>query len=388
MSNSIIGYELNERYCQISYYHEESQEPQTLETIAYSAHNLYMRAIRHESDEIVHLLREFIENSLSRFESIGQIVFTVPELNVDIVRMLKGIAKRMGIDKDNVYVQDYKESFCNFMIYQPKELWQYEAALFHCDRHEVKAYMLRKLRTGYGKGRDAFITVDEVASARMEELAAVYPVLNVDRAKEADIQFKQFVQGVFDKKLVSSVFLVGEGFENNWYPQSLKVLCNGRRAFLGNNLYSKGACYAAYKRSLGYEDSLIYLDETKMMDQICLKLRMQGVDKWYPIVSWGSRWYESDMQCEILLENTDDIEIHIESLVGAEMRVERVSLEGLPKRKNYTLRLQVKVMMRNEKCCCISFKDMGFGEFFPPTDFYVEKEIHLGGSNEQFNSLS
>ena len=388
MSNSIIGYELNERYCQISYYHEENQEPQTLETIAYSAHNLYIRAIRHESDEIVHLLREFIENSLSRFESIGQIVFTVPELNVDIVRMLKGIAKRMGIDKDNVYVQDYKESFCNFMIYQPKELWQYEAALFHCDRHEVKAYMLRKLRTGYGKGRDAFITVDEVANARMEELAAVYPVLNVDRAKEADVQFKQFVQGVFDKKLVSSVFLVGEGFENNWYPQSLKVLCNGRRAFLGNNLYSKGACYAAYKRSLEYEDSLIYLDETKMMDQICLKLRMQGVDKWYPIVSWGSRWYESDMQCEILLENTDDIEIHIESLVGAEMRVERVSLEGLPKRKNYTLRLQVKVMMRNEKCCCISFKDMGFGEFFPPTDFYVEKEIHLGGSNEQFNSLS
>ena len=388
MSNSIIGYELNERYCQISYYHEENQEPQTLETIAYSAHNLYMRAIRHESDEIVHLLREFIENSLSRFESIEQIVFTVPELNVDIVRMLKGIAKRMGIDKDNVYVQDYKESFCNFMIYQPKELWQYEAALFHCDRHEVKAYMLRKLRTGYGKGRDAFITVDEVANARMEELAAVYPVLNVDRAKEADVQFKQFVQGVFDKKLVSSVFLVGEGFENNWYPQSLKVLCNGRRAFLGNNLYSKGACYAAYKRSLEYEDSLIYLDETKMMDQICLKLRMQGVDKWYPIVSWGSRWYESDMQCEILLENTDDIEIHIESLVGAEMRVERVSLEGLPKRKNYTLRLQVKVMMRNEKCCCISFKDMGFGEFFPPTDFYVEKEIHLGGSNEQFNSLS
>ena len=388
MSNSIIGYELNERYCQISYYHEENQEPQTLETIAYSAHNLYMRAIRHESDEIVHLLREFIENSLSRFESIGQIVFTVPELNVDIVRMLKGIAKRMGIDKNNVYVQDYKESFCNFMIYQPKELWQYEAALFHCDRHEVKAYMLRKLRTGYGKGRDAFITVDEVASARMEELAAVYPVLNVDRAKEADIQFKQFVQGVFDKKLVSSVFLVGEGFENNWYPQSLKVLCNGRRAFLGNNLYSKGACYAAYKRSLEYEDSLIYLDETKMMDQICLRLRMQGVDKWYPIVSWGSRWYESDMQCEILLENTDDIEIHIESLVGAEMRVERVSLEGLPKRKNYTLRLQVKVMMRNEKCCCISFKDMGFGEFFLATDFYVEKEIHLGGSNEQFNSLS
>ena len=388
MSKSIIGYELNERYCQISFYSEEHQEPQTLETITYSVDNLYVRAIRHESDEIVHLLKEFVKKSLSKFDNIEQLVFTVPELNIDIVRMLKGIGKRLGVDKSNIYVQDYKESFCNYMIYQPKELWQYEAALFYCDRHEVKAYMLRKLCTGYGKGRNTFITVDEVARAQMAELAAVYPVLNVDRAKEADVQFKQFVQGVFDKKLVSSVFLVGEGFENNWYPQSLKVLCNGRRAFLGNNLYSKGACYAAYKRSLGYEESLVYLDETKMTDQICLKLRMQGQDKWYPIVSWGNRWYESDSQCEILLENADDIEIHIESLAGAEMRVERVSLAGLPKRKNYTLRLQVKVMMLNEKCCSIVFKDMGFGEFFPATDFCVVKEIRLGGSNEQFNSLS
>jgi len=117
-------------------------------------------------------------------------------------------------------------------------------------------------------------------------------------------------------------------------------------------------------------------------------LRKQGVDKWHPIVPWGNRWYEADAQYEILLGDTEDIEIHIESLTGTEMQVERISLDGLPKRKNYTLRLQVKVMMLDEKRCRISFKDMGFGEFFPATDFYLEREIHLGGSNEQFNSLS
>ena len=388
MPKSIIGCDLNERYCQISYYNEEQQEPQTLENVMYSANNLYGRAVRRESEEIVHMLKECVEKALERFADIGELVFTVPELNMDVVRMLKGIGQRVGVQKHNIYVQDYKESFCSYMLYQPKELWQYEAAMFHCDRREVKAYMLRKIRTGYGRGKDTFITVDEVAKAQMEELSAVYPVLNVDRAKDADLQFKQFIQGVFDKKLVSSVFLVGEGFENSWYPQSLKVLLNGRRAFLGNNLYSKGACYTAYKRAMDYEESLIYLDETKMMDQICLKLRTQGKEKLHPIVSWGTRWYEADSQCEILLENTDDIEIHIESLAGAEMRVERVSLHGLPKRKNYTLRLQVKVMLLDEKRCRISFKDMGFGEFFPATDFYVEKEIRLGGSNEQFNSLS
>ena len=388
MSKSMIGIDLNERYCQISFYREDQQEPQTLENVTYPTAGLYERAIEQAGGESVRALAELVEHALVRFDTIDKLVFTVPRLNIDIVRMLKGIGQRAGVDKHHIYVQDYKESFCNYMLYQPKELWQYEAALFHCDRHEVKAYMLRKIRTGYGKGRDTFITVDEVANAYMEELSAVYPVLNVDRARDADVRFKQFVQGVFDKKLVSSVFLVGEGFENNWYPQSLRVMCNGRRAFLGNNLYSKGACYAAFKRAYDYEESLVYLDETKMMDQVCLKLRMQGMDKWYPIVPWGSRWYEADTSFELLLENTDDIEIHIESLAGAELQVERISLDGLPKRNNYTLRLQVKVMLMDEKCCRISMKDVGFGEFFPATDFYVEKEIHLGGSNEQFNSLS
>ena len=43
--------------------------------------------------------------------------------------------------------------------------------------------MLRKLRMGIGKGADTFVTVDEVASAQMKELAAVYPVLNVESGK-------------------------------------------------------------------------------------------------------------------------------------------------------------------------------------------------------------
>lgn len=388
MSKNIIGCDLNERYCQISFYNEELQEPQTLENAIYPISGLYEKAIEQASGECVRELVDFLKKILARFEHIDELVFSVPKINIDIVRMLKGIGQRIGVDKNHIYALDYKESFCNYMLYQPKELWQYEAALFHCDRHEVKAYMLRKIRTGFGKGRDTFITVDEVANAQMEELSAIYPVLNVDRARDADVQFKQFIQGVFEKKLVSSVFLVGEGFENDWYPQSLRVMCNGRRAFLGNNLYSKGACYAALKRAYNYEETLIYLDETKMMDQICLKLRMHGTDKWFPIVSWGSRWYEADTTFELLLESAEDIEIHIESLAGADMRVERVSLDGLPKRNNYTLRLQVKVMLVDEKLCRISFKDMGFGEFFTATDFYVEKEIHLGGSNEQFNSLS
>ena len=46
--------------------------------------------------------------------------------------------------------------------------------------------MLRRLKPGLGGGKTTFVTVDEVANAHMKELALVYPVLNEDKAKEAD----------------------------------------------------------------------------------------------------------------------------------------------------------------------------------------------------------
>ena len=108
--------------------------------------------------------------SLQPFPVITGIVFTVPELSEDLAQMLRRIADRMNIDKRHVFIQDYKESFCNYLFYQPKELWQYDAALFCCDRNEIRAYMLRRLRPGLGGGKTTFVTVDEVASAHMKEL--------------------------------------------------------------------------------------------------------------------------------------------------------------------------------------------------------------------------
>ena len=423
---SIIGYDLNDFACQISYYNKELHEPETVE----SATNNYQipliigmknnswvvgrdakrlstikegLTIEHllskskSSEKIqvgdivydaVWLLSKFIESSLRQFEKIETIVFCLPEINEDIAHMLKGIGQHIGIEKEKIYIQDYKESFCNYMFYQPKELWQYEAALFYCDKKEVKAYMLKKLKTSGAKGQSTFVTVDAVADARMEELAFVYPVVDGDAAIKADERFKMLVESVFDKKIVSSVFLTGEGFENNWYPNSLRVLCNGRRAFLGNNLYSKGACYRAYRESRERLEGPTYLDENKFTQQICMKMRINGQEEWFPIVTWGSHWYESDKKWEVLLEDTEDIEFHVESLSQRDLEVHRISLEGLPERASYSMRMQVETIFLDKNTCKIIMKDIGFGEFFPATDFQTEKIIQLGGTNGQFNSLS
>ncbi|MGO5051282.1 DUF5716 family protein [Lachnospiraceae bacterium LCP25S3_G4] len=423
---SIIGFDLNDDVCQISFYDEKQQEPETLEVAAdnyqipltigvkrdlwlygkeakklaitkggYTVSNLFSKSLNSEklqlgnkSYEAIFLLTKFIQLTLQSFAKIDTVVFCVPFANEDVAHMLKGIMQHLGMEKEHILVQDYKESFCNYMFYQPKELWQYETALFNCDRNEVQAYMLRKLKTTSAKGQHTFVTVDAVAEAKMKELAFVYPVLNIESGKVADERFKLFIQSVFDKKVVSSVFLTGEGFENNWYPNSLRVLCNGRRAFMGNNLYSKGACYTAYRKSLGRLEGPTYLDEDKLIDQISLKMRVNGQDEWYPIVSFGTHWYEADRQWEVLLEDTEDIEVQVESLTGGELQTHSISLEGLPERASYTVRIQIETLFLNKNTCKIVIRDVGFGEFYPATEFLNEMIIHLGGTNGQFNSLS
>ena len=249
----VIGYDINEKGCQISYYDDSMEEPDTMMAssnnyliplvLGYfkdrwvfgkeakrlavvgedcTETDLYGKAKRREKVSLagktydaVWLLAKYISLTLQDFENIQYLTFTTPETDVDMAKMLKGIGQHIGVDKEIINVQDYKESFCQYMFYQPKELWQYESALFYCDEDRIKAYMLRRLRVDASHGMNSFVTVDEVANAQRKELEALYPIMN--KEKSPDESFKSMIENVFEKKVISSVYLTGEGFEKNWY---------------------------------------------------------------------------------------------------------------------------------------------------------------------------
>lgn len=423
-SRQIVGYDLGGNYCQISYFHEKLSEPQTMETKndnyqiplmiglrdnvwiygseaeeqekkvpGSMASDLVEKSIKGEKIEMagksydaVLLLYQYIKMSLQVLDSFDYIVFTLPVISETIVVILKSIAQKLGLTKDQTYIQDYKESFCYYMFYQPKDLWQYEAALFHCENQTIHSYMLKKMDVGFGKNN--FVTVEEVESQEIEELKYAYPVMNKDMAQVADVRFKVFVEHVFERKIVSSVYLTGAPFENNWYPSSLKVICNGRRAFLGNNLYSKGACYTAFRRTMGDSGGPIYLDSTKLIKRLCVRSRVKGQDNWLPLVEWGKHWYEADCSYEFLVSDLDKIEFQVDNLLEGTSENLQLSLSGIPKRQGYTVRLLMEITFEDRENCRISLRDIGFGEFYPPSGFYTETKIKLGGSNGQFGSVS
>lgn len=421
----IIGYDISDYACQISFYNEDLGEPETFEASPESfhipmvigkRHNTWAIGIDAKRLEILHegklatelmrksiarerislenksydaimLLSRFVKMSLDKFEDIRAIVFTVPILNEDIALVLKGVATHLGISKDNIYIQDYRESFCYYMLNQPKDLWQYEAALFYCDKKEVHARMLRKIQTER-RYQQVFITVDDIAYADKMEMDVIYPLIHGERAREEDARFKLFVEHVFDQRMVSSVYLTGEGFDNQWYPESLKVLCNGRRAFMGNNLYSKGACYTAFQRLDKLNNSYVYIDENKLTESIFMKIRRDNEELWFPLVTWGTHPYECDNQWEVIIEDTEDIELHVESLYKGKTAIHQISLDGVPERDSYSVRLAIDVMSIDPENYRITFKDIGFGEFYPTSGYETEVIIKLGGAYGEHRSMS
>ena len=72
---------------------------------------------------------------------------------------------------------------------------------------------------------------------------------NIDRANK-DASFLKIVSEVTGGHIVSAVYLTGDGFDGEWMKESLSFLCKGRRVFMGKNLYSKGACYAAARKCM------------------------------------------------------------------------------------------------------------------------------------------
>ena len=77
-----------------------------------------------------------------------------------------------------------------------------------------------------------------------------------------------------------------------------------------------------------------------------------------------------------------------QTIIQGNVRTEKISLAKFRRRAEYCMRLQLETLFLDEKTCKITVRDVGFGDFFPPTDFHEEKIIHLGGNDGKFNSLS
>lgn len=280
-------------------------------------------------------------------------------------------------DAQMVFWQGYEESLFSYMIHQPERMLGYETGIMDLTNEKLVAYRMEMNH----KARPivTFIRRMDTDLFRLKH----YPsITEHDQAlRELDVQFGDFVQQFVKDRLVTTCYLVGDGFEGNWCNESLKVLCRNRKVYAGNNLYSKGAVYSAAERILDSEVNKQYVFLGKNMLPVNIGVAVQNGDKeeYQPLLDAGTNWYEAKCEQSFLMDVADQLTLKITPVGGQKPYEEEISLAELDQREKDTYRIKLSLKMQSESRLLVTVEDEGFGDIFPKSRKKVEQAIEIGG---------
>ena len=410
---TVAGYDLTEDYAQISYCLPEEPYPKTISLQTdqeqylipallgrYTSQDLWVygpkaqaaaaagevcladrllgRAARQETVEVggqnysaVALLSLFLKRTMSLLspivhpERLKALVFSVPEVSVPVLAAVTDAVRMLGLKNTSLFLIGRAESFFYYNICQPEELWNQDVLL--CDFSG--AYLHTLLFTANRKTSPIACFVEE---ADWKDVTA--------GSTELDQRFLETMKTVIGSRKVSCIYLIGDGFLGEWYQESLRFLCQDRRVFLGNNLYSKGACYAARQRLTpgSISEGYVFLGKDMLKANISLHVVKQGQDCYLPLLDAGTNWYDAKKEIDFLLEEENSFSLRITPLNGGEIRDVEIALAGLPMRPARTTRIRLQIDMTDLTTLRLNMEDLGFGEFFAATHQFWEETISIG----------
>lgn len=329
--------------------------------------------VESESYDPVTLLALFFKRSLRSLgqaagagEKISALMVTCPVIDRRLLAVLGAVIAGSGVKVDRVSFQGYAESFYSYMLRQPKELWTHPAILFSLGDGAVRVYRMEANRR----------TVPVAVAVEEREYAFPEPL------EEAMLEIAREACG---KSVIGSVFLVGDGFQEDWMQESLRFLCRGRRVFQGNNLFSKGACYGMQERIAPGEmgKAHVFLGSDKLKANIGMRLLRNGEESYYALLDAGANWYEAERTLEVYLQDGNELLLTVMPLAGIPFSgaapgrcgaLVKVVLEGLP---GGISRLRLRFFLKTEHCLTVEAEDLGFGAFREPSGRVWRDEIEI-----------
>lgn len=321
-------------------------------------------------DLFIMMVKLHIDSFLYRYEDakIMKLVISIPEYNAKIYKLLSGLYKVMGVSKETIEVTSHLDSGLYYIFNQEQELWINSVALYDYNADGLNYYRIDIARN---KNPERVIMTHEDYSSQMSLSKYGNDIyqMDADFAKIADYEVK--------KAYISSVFLTGVGFSNKWMKKSTNVLCQGRRVFVGQNIYTKGACYRAvggeYKEF--YERFFIETKENVLFD-VGISLGDEK-DTFLPVAKGGKQWYNTHGSVEVILDDTDKVTIRYRNRHNMDEKREVVKIHGIPKRPNKTTKLSIEVEFESPHEGAVIIKDLGFGKLFPTTNKVYRKEFNI-----------
>lgn len=321
------------------------------------------------------LLEKFLRKSLSMIkakypnETIKKIVITVKQTNERLIEGIYKALEPLGLLKDRVSIQSHSGSYMYFALSQKKELWMNDIGLFDFDRDGLHYYQIKINR----KNSPVIVAV---AHKDFSDTLS-YEMLQSNEDNLGYI-FENLAKNVLHKQIVSTLYITGIGFEGTWVNDVLKELCVGRRVFMGQNLYTKGACYLAKT----IEDTerfknFLFISEEMITSAIGMKLYYNAQVRETMLIQEGTPWHDGKKTIDVILDDEQEIAITVKDILKKSFKEQIISLEGLPERPNKMTRIRIRLELLDVKSLAVTVKDLGFGEFYSSSNRIWEKVIEL-----------
>lgn len=390
--NLFIGIDLNNDRAMISLFHEGMREAETISTIPgdekyqiptaiYSTgqgnfyygdealrrqdrmegaffSDLYGEALNKENVIGRNMLVQFIRRLLKfadRYdfrELKPYLAFAVPQVTDEAVALFQYIREELNISPEDFRLMDYTESFFAHTYHQEPSVWLHDIALFDFNKDKLTFVLLHANGTG---------TLKRVSSTQKEWTVPAYLLSN---AVEKDEFFANVLRESFMKKIISGVYFIGDGFDGNWLKESLRVIGPNKRVFKGKNLYTRGACLAAFRNEITDGWRYYYDCPYKLQGEISLKLTKNGEPFFLQLTHLGENWFTPTEKYYLLCDGDPQLDAWIRTRERLNARIDSFTLDYVPEREPKSIRLGIQAVPISGNEVMLQIEDDGFGELF------------------------
>lgn len=286
---------------------------------------------------------ENITGSRLQDENIG---IVMDGMTPEVMEEARKFCRQMGLPAGSLKLYTKEEAVVGLVRFQKNELDRGNTAVFDYTQSGFNYYEVKK-RNGQILVRRQDYT-SEIAEAAAKT--------------EKDQAFVKIIKKALAKGVTATVYLCGDGFDGQWFQESTRVLCMGRRVFMGKHLYASGAAYLSGEEVFekNQEDAVI-LTDTMTMCQIGLTLHHHGRDVFYPLMKEGRPWFESKGEMELFVSDISSLTFELRNKAGIKQAMVCFPLTGIVKNKDVVYQLKVQGKYLAPDRCRLKVLDQGFG---------------------------
>lgn len=302
-------------------------------------------------------------------ESITKMVVTIREVKPALVEGIYTALAAIGLNKDRVTVISHASAYLYYALSQDPSLWMNDIGLFDFTSEGMHYYQIRLNR----RQRPIIAGL-----SKMDFSDRMNYTMVLQKQENLPYLFENIANLALHKQLVTTVYFTGNGFEGNWAERVIKGVCSGKRVFLGQNLFTKGACYAARELSgdTKLEDFRL-LDDDMITSSIGIRVYLDTKFQDVLLAGSGEVWYEINKSIEVIPEGEPELEIILKSVMTREVIRDKIHFTKLPDRPDRMSRLEINLTCKNSSTAVIRVNDLGFGEFYPETGCIMEFTIEI-----------